>query len=194
MQVLSYYLMIANGGRWVQPKLVKAVLSEDPDSLERGSIRWKLGHRFDTVRTKKIFSPTIAAQLTTMLESVVEEKGTGTQAQLTDWPVAGKTGTAQKVDAATHRYSRTRHIATFAGFAPSKNPKLVALVVLDEPQKHFYAGETAGQKSRRTGRPFRGHRGHGRPAIAQRARADTPARPARANFARSFARGGRSKS
>ena len=143
LQVLTYYLSIANGGRWIQPKLVKAVLSEDPDSLERGSIRWKLGHRFDTIRTKKIFSPQIATELTRMLESVVEEKGTGTQAQLTDWPVAGKTGTAQKVDAATHRYSRTRHIATFAGFAPSRDPKIVALVVLDEPQKHFYAGETA---------------------------------------------------
>ncbi len=143
LQILTYYLAIANGGRWVQPKLVKAVLSEDPDSLERGSIRWKLGHRFDTIRTKNIFSPEIARQLTTMLESVVDDKGTAPQAQLTDWPVAGKTGTAQKVDAATHRYSRTRHIASFAGFAPSRAPKLVALVVLDEPQKHFYAGETA---------------------------------------------------
>ncbi|MBI3544762.1 MAG: hypothetical protein HY075_15940 [Deltaproteobacteria bacterium] len=143
LQILSYYLMLANGGKWVQPKLVKAVLSEDPDSLERGAIRYKLGHRFDTIRTRKMFSPAIASQVTRMLETVVEEKGTGAAAQLSEWPVAGKTGTAQKVDSDTHRYSRTRHIASFAGFAPSRDPKLVALVVIDEPQGKFYAGETA---------------------------------------------------
>lgn len=143
LQMMTYYLTIANGGNWVQPKLVKAVLSEDPDSLERGAIRYRLGHRFDTVRTKRIFSREIALELTQMLETVVQEKGTGVKAQLDDWPVAGKTGTAQKVDPETHRYSRAKHIASFAGFAPSRQPKLVALVVLDEPTKKFYAGETA---------------------------------------------------
>jgi cell division protein FtsI (penicillin-binding protein 3) len=143
LQMLTYYLSIANGGRWVQPKLVKAVLAEDPESLERGAIRYKLGQRFDELNARKILTPAIASQLTTMLESVVEENGTGAQAQLTDWPVAGKTGTAQKVDTETRHYSREKHIATFAGFAPAKSPKLVALVLLDEPQKKFYAGETA---------------------------------------------------
>jgi len=143
LQMLSYYLSIASGGRWVQPKLVKAILSEDPDSLERGAIRYKLGHRFDNLKTRRVFSPTIAKQVTEMLETVVEEKGTGTRAQLAEWTVAGKTGTAQKIDTETHRYSRSKHISTFAGFAPSRNPKLVALVLLDEPQKKYLAGETA---------------------------------------------------
>lgn len=143
LQMLTYYLSIANGGTWIQPKLVKAILAEDPDSLEKGAIRYRLGHRFDTLRVRKVFDSEIAKQLTSMLETVLEEKGTGVNAQLEEWPVAGKTGTAQKVDPDTHRYSRTKHIASFAGFAPSQSPKLVALVVIDEPQKHYYAGETA---------------------------------------------------
>lgn len=143
LQMLTYYLAIANGGRWVQPKMVKAILSEDPDSLERGAIRYKLGHRFDTTKSKKVFSPDVAAQVSAMLETVVQEKGTATAAQLDEWPVAGKTGTAQKIDAETHRYSRTKYMSSFVGFAPAKDPRLVALVVLDEPQRKYYAGETA---------------------------------------------------
>ncbi|MEW6056715.1 MAG: penicillin-binding protein [Bdellovibrionota bacterium] len=143
LQMLTYYLALANGGHWIQPKLVKAILSEDPDSLERGAIRWKLGHRFDNPKNKKIFSPKIASQITTMLETVVEEEGTGIKAQLAEWPVAGKTGTAQKIDQQTFRYSKSKYIVSFAGFAPAKNPKLVALVVLDEPQKKLYASDTA---------------------------------------------------
>ena len=143
LQMLTYYLALANGGYWVQPKIVKAILSEDPDSLERGAIRWKLGHRFDTLKTRKIFSPQITTALTDMMQGVVEEKGTGTQAQLVEWPVAGKTGTAQKVDPETRRYSRSKYVANFIGYAPAKNPKIVALVLIDEPMKKYYAGDTA---------------------------------------------------
>jgi cell division protein FtsI (penicillin-binding protein 3) len=138
LQMLSYYLMLANGGRWVQPKLVKAVLSEDPDSLEGGKIRWKLGHRFDSVNAKRMFSNEIVTQVNAMLETVTQEKGTGVSAQLEEWPVAGKTGTAQKVDSETKSYSREKHITSFAGFAPARDPKLVALVVLDDPKGRLY--------------------------------------------------------
>lgn len=143
LQMLTYYLAIANGGLWVQPKIVKAILNEDPESLERGAIRWKLGHRFDTVKTRRVFNPQTTQQLTSMLEGVVEEDGTATKAQLDEWPVAGKTGTAQKVDPETHRYSRSKYMSSFIGFAPAKRPTLAALVLLDEPTKKYYAGEVA---------------------------------------------------
>lgn len=150
LQILSYYLAIANGGYVVQPKLVKAILAEDPDSLERGTIRWRLGHRFDLIRTKKVMSAQAAKDLTAMLETVVQEKGTGTKAALEEWQVAGKTGTAQKVDPATRKYSKSKYIASFVGFAPSKNPRLVALVVMDEPQGVYYGSEAAAPAFRET--------------------------------------------
>ena len=143
IQALTHYLTIANHGVWIQPKLVKAILSEDADSFEKGAIQWKLGHRFDLLKTKQIFSSQISKQISQMLQTVVEAKGTGTKAQLAEWPVAGKTGTAQKIDSKTKKYSKTKYISSFAGFAPAQDPKIVAIVVIDEPKKKYYAGDTA---------------------------------------------------
>ncbi|HRK02724.1 MAG TPA: penicillin-binding transpeptidase domain-containing protein, partial [Oligoflexia bacterium] len=143
LQMLSFYLSIANNGQWIQPRIVKAILNEDPESIVRGTLRWKLDHRFENSKSKKIFEPKTAKDITRMLELVVNENGTGKLAQLEDWPVAGKTGTAQKIDQETYRYSRSKYISSFVGFAPAKNPKLVTLVMLDEPTKKYYASETA---------------------------------------------------
>lgn len=70
-----------------------------------------------------------------MMEGVVL-RGTGTKAILEGYSSAGKTGTAQKVDAATGRYSHHQHIASFTGFAPVNNPAISVLVVLDTPQTY----------------------------------------------------------
>jgi cell division protein FtsI (penicillin-binding protein 3) len=76
-----------------------------------------------------------------MMETVLEEGGTGSAASIPGYRVAGKTGTAQKV--VNGVYSHTSHVASFVGFVPSVNPALAAIVVLDEPQGKYYGGDVA---------------------------------------------------
>ena len=78
-------------------------------------------------------SPRSASQLTEMMRHVVEE-GTGTAARLAGISVAGKTGTANKVDPLTHGYSETNYIASFVGFAPADNPKMVVAATIERTQ------------------------------------------------------------
>ena len=80
----------------------------------------------------RVISPTTAAQMKQMMQGVVLT-GTGRKAILEGYSSAGKTGTAQKVDPATHSYSRTKYIASFAGFAPINDPSIVVAVIIDSP-------------------------------------------------------------
>ena len=77
-----------------------------------------------------------------MLE-VVTLNGTAQKAQLDGYTAAGKTGTAQKVDPQTRRYSNTKYIASFVGFAPVNNPAVVIIVVIDEPAGAYHGGDVA---------------------------------------------------
>jgi cell division protein FtsI (penicillin-binding protein 3) len=71
------------------------------------------------------------------------ERGTGQEAALSGYLVAGKTGTAQKVDRETGRYSRTKVVASFVGYVPAENPRLAILVLIDEPQRSAWGGSVA---------------------------------------------------
>ncbi len=82
-----------------------------------------------------MLSTLTAAQMRKMMEGVVLY-GTGKTAQLNGYSSGGKTGTAQKIDPATHRYSKTMHIASFAGIAPVNNPVIAVAVVIDSPKGH----------------------------------------------------------
>jgi cell division protein FtsI/penicillin-binding protein 2 len=75
-----------------------------------------------------------------MMMSVVEE-GTGTEARVPGYTVAGKTGTAAKPEAGG--YSDTRYVASFVGFAPARAPRVVILVAVDEPQGEIFGGQVA---------------------------------------------------
>ena len=77
-----------------------------------------------------------------MLERVVAE-GTGKKASLEGYPVAGKTGTSQKYDPEEGRYSRERFVASFVGILPSRRPRAVVVIMLDEPKRSIYGGEVA---------------------------------------------------
>ena len=77
-----------------------------------------------------------------MMEGVVLF-GTGKEAQLNGYSSGGKTGTAQKVDPATHLYSKTMHVASFAGIAPVNNPVLAVAVVLDNPKGAYYGASVS---------------------------------------------------
>jgi cell division protein FtsI (penicillin-binding protein 3) len=80
-----------------------------------------------------VISELTAAQMRKMMEGVVLY-GTGREAQLNGYSAGGKTGTAQKVDPVTHLYSRTMHVASFAGIAPVSNPEIAVAVIIDSPQ------------------------------------------------------------
>ncbi|MCS6816032.1 MAG: transpeptidase family protein [Blastocatellia bacterium] len=131
IQMAAAMAAIANEGVWVQPHLVRAVRSRDGTVIKRTE-----------PERRRVLSPTSARVLMRMLEGVVE-RGTGQLAQLSGYSAAGKTGTAQQFDPRTRRYSRTRYVASFAGFAPVADPRVVVLVALDHPRPKYTGGEVA---------------------------------------------------
>jgi cell division protein FtsI (penicillin-binding protein 3) len=78
-----------------------------------------------------------------MLEGVIKVGGTGTEAAIPGYTLAGKTGTANKIDPTTGEYSQSKYIASFAGFAPADDPKLLVTVMVDEPQGDMFGGSVA---------------------------------------------------
>ncbi|MFO7591873.1 MAG: penicillin-binding protein 2 [Acidimicrobiia bacterium] len=128
MQMLDVYLTVANGGVAREPRLVAATLDADGRRHEE-----PLG------ATRRVVSESTARTMTTLLESAVSD-GTGTNAQVDGYRVAGKTGTARKPPYEKPPY---RYVASFAGFAPAEAPRLAAIVVLDEPTSNTSGGTVA---------------------------------------------------
>jgi len=90
----------------------------------------------------RVISTMAAAQMRKMMEGVVLF-GTGKSSQLNGYSSGGKTGTAQKIDPATHRYNGSLHIASFAGFAPVNNPVIAVSIILDSPKGAYYGAEVS---------------------------------------------------
>ncbi len=133
VQMAAAFAAIANGGTLMRPFVVRRSVSPSGEVL--------FEHRPTAVR--RVVRPETARLTTALLERVVEEEGgTGTRARLDDFPVAGKTGTAQKVDPRTGAYSSKR-IGSFVGFVPADRPRLVILVLIDEPSTSSYGGVVA---------------------------------------------------
>jgi cell division protein FtsI/penicillin-binding protein 2 len=78
-----------------------------------------------------------------MLEGVFKAGGTASAAAIPGYTLAGKTGTANKVDAKTGEYSKSRYIGSFVGFAPARDPRLLVTVMVDEPRYAIYGAEVA---------------------------------------------------
>ena len=91
---------------------------------------------------RRVISPRTVVLMKTILKGVVDE-GTGKAAQVVGLSVAGKTGTAQKIDPKTQQYSDAHYLASFCGFAPVDHPRLVIGVFLDEPQSNYWGGSEA---------------------------------------------------
>jgi cell division protein FtsI/penicillin-binding protein 2 len=117
MQIAQFYGAIANGGILKTPHLVRRVD----------------GKLVDHPTGRRIMKASTAAALRSMLEGVFKEGGTAHAVQIKGYTLAGKTGTANKVDAKTHTYSESNYIASFVGFAPARNPKLLISVMVDQP-------------------------------------------------------------
>jgi cell division protein FtsI (penicillin-binding protein 3) len=134
VQLISAVSAIANGGMLVKPHIVA--------ELRRGEQTKPVEEPVSLSEPKRIIKPETAATLRQMMEGVVL-RGTGTLAHLDGWTAAGKTGSAQKIDPDTGRYSPTHFIASFTGFAPISNPAVTILVSLDSPVGLHEGGQVA---------------------------------------------------
>jgi cell division protein FtsI (penicillin-binding protein 3) len=132
LQLVAAFGAVANGGLLMRPRLVQAVLDAEGRPTRR----------FEPEAVRRVIEPQTARTLTRILVRVVDE-GTGHLGAIPGYEVAGKTGTAQKLDPATHRYSRAPGVLSFVGFAPADEPRLVALVLLDEPVNEKWGSEAA---------------------------------------------------
>jgi cell division protein FtsI (penicillin-binding protein 3) len=131
LQMATAYCAIANDGMLVKPHLVREMRGPD------GSVIFQA-----KPETRRALKPETTAALRKMFEGVTLH-GTARKAQLDGYTAAGKTGTAQKIDPRTHKYSTTKYIGSFVGFAPVNNPALVIIVVIDEPQGAYHGGDVA---------------------------------------------------
>jgi len=128
MQMASAYAAIANGGILRPPHIIGAVG----------------GRRQPEPAGRRIISATTAAEVRHMLEGVLGPEGTASEVSIPGYQLAGKTGTASKIDPATGEYSKSAYVASFIGFAPAADPKLLCAVVVDEPQSgSIYGGTVA---------------------------------------------------
>lgn len=127
LQMVQAYSAIANGGTLRPPRLVDAVD----------------GRRLAPAAGRRIISPAVSQSMRSMLRGVLGEGGTATGAAIPGFDLAGKTGTAQKVDPQTGTYSESKYVASFIGFAPARAPRLLVSVVVDEPNGEIYGGQVA---------------------------------------------------
>ncbi|PYN99265.1 MAG: penicillin-binding protein [Candidatus Rokuibacteriota bacterium] len=132
LQMVTAFGAVANGGTMMRPRLVKSVFD----------VNGRETRRFEPEAVRQVISAETARTLTSILTNVVEA-GTGHNAAIPGHQVAGKTGTAQKLDPATHRYSRAPGVLSFVGFAPADEPRFVMLVMLDEPKNEKWGSEAA---------------------------------------------------
>jgi len=123
IQVISMISTIANDGVYTPPRIVAGELP--PDGTPKPVV-------FHPGQQHHVVTPMTAAQMKKMMEGVVLF-GTARRAILNGYSSAGKTGTAQKVDAATGAYSKTKYVASFIGFSPVNNPAVTIAVILDSP-------------------------------------------------------------
>ncbi|HEV2324354.1 MAG TPA: penicillin-binding protein [Terracidiphilus sp.] len=147
LQLVTMVSTIANGGVYLQPHILmpgqlEATPGEDPP-LHAEPLRMDedLPNPLPP-GAHRVISTLAAAQMQQMMEGIVLY-GTGKNAQLNGYSSAGKTGTAQKIDPRTHRYSPSLHIGSFAGFAPVNNPAIAVAVVIDSPKGLYYGSEVA---------------------------------------------------
>lgn len=128
IQMASLYAAIANGGVLRAPHIVR--------SIDGRAVSEPAG--------RQAISSTTASELRSMLKGVLGPDGTASQVSVPGYELAGKTGTASKIDPQTGEYSKTAYVASFVGFAPANDPKLLCAVIVDEPQTgSIYGGAVA---------------------------------------------------
>jgi len=130
LQLAAATAAIANGGKLMAPYVVERVVDSYGEIQERREPRM----------VRRVISEETARQVRELMMMTTEEGGTGTLANVPGFRVGGKTGTAQKVDPVTGGYSVDKRVSSFIGFVPAEAPRLVILVVMDEPDGQVYGG------------------------------------------------------
>ena len=132
LQMALAYGAIANGGKRMEPRFVKAVVDRDN----------RVVLQFLPKVVCQAVKPETAAQVVEALKGVVAEKGTAKEAEVPGYEVAGKTGTAQKISSGA--YAKDKHRASFIGFLPADRPEFLVSILVDEPKgKIYYGGQVA---------------------------------------------------
>jgi cell division protein FtsI (penicillin-binding protein 3) len=125
MQMVAAYAAIADGGILRTPQLIEKI-GDKPVHEPKG---------------RRVISAAVAEQVRAMLEGVLEAGGTASEVSVPGYTLAGKTGTAQVAENGT--YSETKYVASFIGFAPAQDPRLLVAVIVDQPQGDIYGGSVA---------------------------------------------------
>ncbi len=144
LQLVTMVSAIANGGIYLPPHVLMPGQQDANAKGQPESALHPTPFKADEdlpnplpAGARRVISTMTAAEMRKMMEGVVLY-GTGKSAQLNGYSSGGKTGTAQKIDPATRRYSKTMHIASFAGFAPVNNPVISVAVIMDSPKGQYY--------------------------------------------------------
>jgi cell division protein FtsI (penicillin-binding protein 3) len=147
LQMAAAFSAVANGGELVEPHLVRSVIRDGSQKMVPRTV------------ARRVLSPEVAAQLTTIMEGVVA-RGTAKTAQVAGYTIAGKTGTAAKALPGGGGYSNTDYNVSFVGFVPSRQPQFTILVVIDSPHKVSpYGGTVAGPVFQKVAEALLRHRG-----------------------------------
>jgi cell division protein FtsI/penicillin-binding protein 2 len=125
MQMVAGYTAIANGGILKRPQLIEKID----------------GEKVDEPRGRRVIDEGVASEVRTMLEGVLAPGGTASEVSVPGYTLAGKTGTAEVAENGT--YSKTKYVASFIGFAPAQDPRLLVAVIVDQPQGDIYGGSVA---------------------------------------------------
>ncbi|UJR80113.1 penicillin-binding protein [Sandaracinus amylolyticus] len=149
IQLATAMSAVANGGRLMEPTLIRRVVDARSEVVEEASPRVR----------RQVVPRATARLVSDMLTGVTGEEGTGLEAAIDGYLVAGKTGTAQKADYRRGGYEAGLYTASFVGFAPADAPRVVIAVVIDEPMIDHYGGVVAGPVFRRVGEATLRHLG-----------------------------------
>lgn len=132
LQMAAAYAAIANGGMLRRPYILQSQIN--PETGER------IEYKAQDIR--RVLSPELAATMRLMLNAATSAQGTGKLAQVLGYPIAGKTGTAQKV-VVGQGYVKGQYISSFVGFIPVNNPRFVIFIAVDNPRNKYYGSEVA---------------------------------------------------
>jgi cell division protein FtsI (penicillin-binding protein 3) len=145
VQLVSMVSTIANGGVYLPPHILMQTNQglKDGDKMKPEPFRPEVQLPSPLPEgSRRVISELTAARMRQMMEGIVLN-GTGRPAALNGYSAGGKTGTAQKIDVVTHTYSKTQHIASFAGIAPINNPAISVVIVIDSPKGAYYGTAVA---------------------------------------------------
>jgi len=133
IQLVTAVSAVANGGTLMKPLIVREIATAKGEIVKK----------FEPIVVRRVISPQTASTVRKLLEGVVTPDGTGRNAVVEGYNLAGKTGTAQKA-AAGGGYEASKYVASFVGFGPAENPRFVILVMIDEPSgASYYGGQVA---------------------------------------------------